>query len=563
MRILNIHSSEITGTTSDGTAGKNNIEFSWDENSNGKAATITDICGSVSTITLPDIIDVSGEEYYVRILGDGTTKFTNTDLESVNGCKYLKTISDNAFVNASGIQSFCPEGLHFLDSIGTDNFKDASGLLVFGDKMFPELTTISTDAFHMNLFDHDHATNPQLFAHFLPKLTGTPVSNINDSITGDISGVFNSADYPAIEDKYASDGDYVIYKKLQYLSTSTFLDHVKYPNTIPNIDKHILNTLISNKSTLNGKTKIKIDASNNDIILGNESQYYRSTAIESTMNISKFNPEANTATPLLYTVDLDTTGFYTPDNDNIITVNNGTSNVYKITYGQKVSNHTNNDEYSLVSNGRLNAFNGHFIFRGSILVIRAVADPCFVKDSLVLTNQGYVKIQDINPKIHTIKNKQIQCVTKTIYPHTHLVCIEKNAIKRGVPSQRTYITGKHKIYYKEKMIKAQNLVSRFNLKNVYMVPYNGEILYNILMEKHEKMKVNNITCETLHPMNEMACIYSKYSNYTPLQKSQIIQQMNKYQIDNNEEERNSLVRTLRRKEKLQRNIQTRKFFTHV
>lgn len=60
-------------------------------------------------------------------------------------------------------------------------------------------------------------------------------------------------------------------------------------------------------------------------------------------------------------------------------------------------------------------------------------------------------------------------------------------------------------------------------------------------------------------MNEMACIYSKYSNYTEAQKSKIIYQLNKYQIDNNEEEHKNLLRTLRCEEKLQRSLQTKNF----
>ena len=55
------------------------------------------------------------------------------------------------------------------------------------------------------------------------------------------------------------------------------------------------------------------------------------------------------------------------------------------------------------------------------------------------------------------------------------------------------------------MIKAKEFTNMF--ENVYKVKSNGEILYNVLMEKHDKMIVNNLICETLHPENSIAKLY--------------------------------------------------------
>jgi hypothetical protein len=49
------------------------------------------------------------------------------------------------------------------------------------------------------------------------------------------------------------------------------------------------------------------------------------------------------------------------------------------------------------------------------------------------------------------------------------------------------------------MIKARDLADM--CKNVKKVSYNGETLFNVLLEKHGKMLVNNMICETLHPEN--------------------------------------------------------------
>ena len=59
--------------------------------------------------------------------------------------------------------------------------------------------------------------------------------------------------------------------------------------------------------------------------------------------------------------------------------------------------------------------------------------------------------------------------------------------------------------YKGKMIKAKEFIGIF--ENVYKIKYKGEMLYNVLMEKHDKMIVNNLICETLHPENIIAKLY--------------------------------------------------------
>jgi hypothetical protein len=69
----------------------------------------------------------------------------------------------------------------------------------------------------------------------------------------------------------------------------------------------------------------------------------------------------------------------------------------------------------------------------------------------------------------------------------------------------------HKILYKGKMIKADKFIGRF--ENVKPVKYNGEILYNVLMEEYNFVNVNNMICETLHPNNIVARLYTNhYSN---------------------------------------------------
>lgn len=135
---------------------------------------------------------------------------------------------------------------------------------------------------------------------------------------------------------------------------------------------------------------------------------------------------------------------------------------------------------------------------------------CFIKDTPINTDQGIVFIQDINPKIHTIRGKPVILVTKTISDEKYLVCIKQGALGKNIPSQKTIMTMNHELFYNGSMIPAKNLL---NMKlNVKKINYNGEILYNILLDEHYKMLVNNLIVETLSPTNAIAKLFMKINN---------------------------------------------------
>jgi hypothetical protein len=128
-------------------------------------------------------------------------------------------------------------------------------------------------------------------------------------------------------------------------------------------------------------------------------------------------------------------------------------------------------------------------------------------------------------RLYVLIGKIIKRVTKTITNDKYLICIEKDAIANNIPSQRTIISPNHKLLYKKKMCKAKEL---FNVvTGVNKVKYTGEVLYNILLEEHDKMMVNNLICETLSPINSIVGIY-KLLDLVPIEKqSEVILQINK------------------------------------
>ena len=133
------------------------------------------------------------------------------------------------------------------------------------------------------------------------------------------------------------------------------------------------------------------------------------------------------------------------------------------------------------------------------------ANICFPEGTPVKTDQGIIHIENIVPNKHTIRNEPILAVTRTVTNEKSLILLEKDALEKNYPSKDTIISGEHKIAYKGKMYKAKALIG----DKVKEVEYNGEILYNIVMKKHSLIQINRLLCETLHPKNEVAKMYTR------------------------------------------------------
>ena len=56
------------------------------------------------------------------------------------------------------------------------------------------------------------------------------------------------------------------------------------------------------------------------------------------------------------------------------------------------------------------------------------------------------------------------------------------------------------------MISAYRFIGQY--EKVHKIPYDGEILYNILMKQHSTVVANNLVCETLDPTSLIAQLYS-------------------------------------------------------
>ena len=155
-------------------------------------------------------------------------------------------------------------------------------------------------------------------------------------------------------------------------------------------------------------------------------------------------------------------------------------------------------------------------------ITEAMVPICFPKGTPVTTNQGVIAIEKLNPDIHTIRGKKIVAITQSRPLHKYIISIETDALGKNVPSAPIQISKEHKVFYKGKMVKANELVEV--CEGVTRIPYSGETLYNVLMEKHDNMMINNVICETLDPKNIMAKICG--GKYNRSEQDKICKELN-------------------------------------
>jgi hypothetical protein len=151
-----------------------------------------------------------------------------------------------------------------------------------------------------------------------------------------------------------------------------------------------------------------------------------------------------------------------------------------------------------------------------------MSNICFPAGTPIQTDQGIVNIDKLDTRIHTINHNAIRYITQTVTLDKYLICFEKHALYRNCPTQNTIMTKEHQIEFEGRLVPAYRFLDYSD--KVKKVKYNGETLYNVLLQEHRVMTVNNLTCETLHPANIIAKLYT--NNYTVTEKHQLIRQLN-------------------------------------
>jgi hypothetical protein len=131
-----------------------------------------------------------------------------------------------------------------------------------------------------------------------------------------------------------------------------------------------------------------------------------------------------------------------------------------------------------------------------------VSETCFPAHTQIKTDQGTLSIQKLVPHHHTIQGKSVVALTATYSSDKEMVLLQKDSIRKNYPAKDTLMSRKHKIYMKGKLKAAYRLVDQY--KGISLVPYQGQKLYNVVLEDYGLMNVQGMLCETLHPLNPMA-----------------------------------------------------------
>ena len=134
-----------------------------------------------------------------------------------------------------------------------------------------------------------------------------------------------------------------------------------------------------------------------------------------------------------------------------------------------------------------------------------ISSICFPSGTLIKSDQGHIPIQKLIKGYHTLHGEEIIAVTETYSMDKVLVCVEKDALRKNCPDAQTFMSPRHKIYYKGKLKAAHRFVKHH--KGFTYVHYKGEKLYNVLLNEYGTMNVQGMICETLDPSNPMAKHY--------------------------------------------------------
>jgi len=145
-----------------------------------------------------------------------------------------------------------------------------------------------------------------------------------------------------------------------------------------------------------------------------------------------------------------------------------------------------------------------------------ISDICFIKGTLVKTDQETLSIELITNQ--TLNQKPIT-LTKTIHYEPYLVKVSAYALG-DYPIRDTYMSLKHRILL-DVPIMARDLI---NGDTITQVPYDGEPLYNILIENHAAMWVHGMLVETLDP-NSIVGLFHR-AKLSPKQRTKMINMIN-------------------------------------
>ena len=139
--------------------------------------------------------------------------------------------------------------------------------------------------------------------------------------------------------------------------------------------------------------------------------------------------------------------------------------------------------------------------------------PCYCKGTLILTNQGYIKIEDIKKDDLVIREGIISSTgaleknfmvvpviwissfkVKTLNSNTRPICITKNAFGEHYPCVDLYVSPCHRIFINDALVRSISLI---NGKTIYQDNECESVeYYHLKCEEHSAIYANCLLSET-------------------------------------------------------------------
>lgn len=132
--------------------------------------------------------------------------------------------------------------------------------------------------------------------------------------------------------------------------------------------------------------------------------------------------------------------------------------------------------------------------------VSIVSNICFPKGTMVHSDQGWVEIQNLHRK-NTFGGHRVVAVTETTCVEKCLIEFEPFSVTPTAPIRKLRVSKNHAIKHNGILRKAKDIV------NGKEVPFSGQV-YNVLLNVHGLINVEGLECETLHPGNSVATLYT-------------------------------------------------------
>lgn len=116
----------------------------------------------------------------------------------------------------------------------------------------------------------------------------------------------------------------------------------------------------------------------------------------------------------------------------------------------------------------------------------------FIEDSLIETDDGLIKISDINPNIHKINGVKINYVSEFKFNEHESILFKKDSLADNVPNGDTYLGIKSSVEYNNSFLDAQLFLVKFFKSKVNKIILKNKLMYYIDLENDSYIKINNL-----------------------------------------------------------------------